>query len=304
MPAVSRVLPEDQDATVTQLRPGSPDIANLMLGEFLRQCREERGLKQADLAYVIRASVSKVSRLERGESPPRPRDVDDLVEYMKLSRQERRTVERLLDQARDSRWYQKFSDVTPTYLRRLIALEGSAREIRTYENQVIPGVLQTREYAVSLARAVRRNEREAERVGELRQERQKYLREARLHRNLRLTALIDEGVLRRPRGGTRVMREQLEFLLQQFDAKRTNIRIVPFDCVGDVAPPYAVAQLDFPSEGPADIVYVEHINGADYITRAEMVDKYRNDLHQLMRVAADRTESKRLIRKAIERLES
>ncbi|MFI2312610.1 hypothetical protein AMK17_19825 [Streptomyces sp. CB00072] len=303
MPAVPRVRPEDQEATVTQLHAGG-DVANLMLGEFLRQCREERRLKQADLAYVIRASVSKISRLERGESPPRTRDVMDLADFMKLSRQERRTIERLLDQARDDSWYQKFSDVTPTYLRRLIALEGGAREIRTYENQVIPGVLQTREYAVSLAKTVKKDAREAERVGEMRQERQWKLREARMQRSLRLTALIDEGVLRRPRGGPRVMREQLEYLLEQSDAKRTNIRIVPFGCGADVTPPYAVAQLDFPTEGPSDLVYVEHINGADYITRPDIVDKYRNDLHQLMAVAASRIESKRLICEAIQKCDS
>ncbi|MEV7644249.1 helix-turn-helix transcriptional regulator [Streptomyces rubiginosohelvolus] len=272
-----------------------------MLGEFLRQCREERGLKQAELGYAIRASVSKISRLERGESPPRSRDVMDLADFMKLTRQERRTIVRLLDQTRDGAWYQKFSDVTPTYLRRLIALEGGAREIRAYENQVIPGVLQTRDYAVSLAKTVKKDDREAERVGEMRQERQLKLHEARMQRSLRLTALIDEGVLRRPRGGHGVMREQLEHLLEQADVKRTNIRVVPFGCGADVTPPYAVTQLDFPAQGPSDLVYVEHINGADYITRPDIVDKYRHDLHQLTMAAADRMESKRLIREAIKR---
>ncbi|MGW1334579.1 helix-turn-helix domain-containing protein [Streptomyces rubiginosohelvolus] len=300
MPAVPRVRPNDQEATVTQLHAG-PDVANLMLGEFLRQCREERGLKQAELGYAIRASVSKISRLERGESPPRSRDVMDLADFMKLTRQERRTIVRLLDQTRDGAWYQKFSDVTPTYLRRLIALEGGAREIRAYENQVIPGVLQTRDYAVSLAKTVKKDDREAERVGEMRQERQLKLHEARMQRSLRLTALIDEGVLRRPRGGHGVMREQLEHLLEQADVKRTNIRVVPFGCGADVTPPYAVTQLDFPAQGPSDLVYVEHINGADYITRPDIVDKYRHDLHQLTMAAADRMESKRLIREAIKR---
>ncbi|MGW7094962.1 helix-turn-helix domain-containing protein [Streptomyces sp. NPDC054874] len=293
MPAVPRAR-LNEEATVTELHTGR-EAASIMLGSFLRQCREERRLNQSDLAHVIRSSISKISRLERGESPPKPRDVADLADFMGLSIEERRTIQGLLDQARNEAWYQQFSDVTPSYLRRLIALEGSAQRIMVYENQVVPGLLQIRGYARSLVQTVRDDEWEIERAVEMRMLRQRMLDQ----QFPRVTALIDQGVLLRPRGGSAVMRDQLEHLLLAADAQRVNIRIVRFGSGAEVAPPYALTQLDFEAEGPADLVYVERINGADYITDAAAVDKYRRDLHQLHGAAAGRNESKKLIREAI-----
>ncbi|MET8658431.1 helix-turn-helix domain-containing protein [Streptomyces griseus] len=296
MPAVPRARSDVQDATVTQLHPGR-DVVNVMLGEFLRQCREERRLNQSDLATVIRGSVSKISRLERGESPAKERDVLDLADFMRLDAEERQTIHRLLDGARNEAWYQQFSDVTPTYLKRLIALEGLAVAIMAYENQVVPGLLQTPAYARSLVKAVRENDWEVERAVEMRMRRQKILRE---NTSLRLTALIDQGVLLRARGGAAAMRQQLEYLLEVAERKKVNVRIVPFARGADVTPPYAITQLEFAAEGPSDLVYVERLNAADYLTNVDIVDKYRRDLHQLHDAAAGRVESQQLIRKAIE----
>ncbi|MGW1126398.1 helix-turn-helix domain-containing protein [Streptomyces sp. NPDC002526] len=295
MPAVPHSQPDDQDATVTHLHPGR-EAANIMLGEFLRQCREERRLNQADLAYVIRGSVSKISRLERGESPAKRRDVMDLADFMSLNAEERRTIEQLLEQALDRAWYQQFSDVTPSYLKRLIALEGSASHIMTYENTVVPGVLHTPDYARALVEKVMVDVRDIERTVELRLLRQKNLRWGN---SVRLTALIDEGVLKRPWGGPQAMCEQLEHLLRVTEESRWNIRIVPFGAAGEFIPPYPMTQLEFPSEGPADLVYVEGITGAEYITKPELVDRYRRDLHQVHVAALDRTGSAEKIREAI-----
>jgi transcriptional regulator with XRE-family HTH domain len=262
-----------------------------MLGEHLRQLREERRLKQADLAVVIRASVSKISRLERGESPPKWRDVMDLARHMKLGPEDTRIIERLLDQSQAGAWYQQFSDVTPNYLKRLISLEAGASRIHSYENQVVPGLLQTRPYARSLVALARRSEAEIDRATDVRMRRQEILAVPRI----KMTALIDQGVLLRPRGDKDVMREQLEHLLAVDATPGINIRVVEFAAGAAVTPPYAITQLEFPAEGPSDLVYVEHINGAEYITNSELVDDYRAMLHDLHSVAATRCESRQLI---------
>ncbi|MGA5008017.1 helix-turn-helix domain-containing protein [Streptomyces koyangensis] len=298
MPAVPRPRPDDEEGSVTRLHV-SREAANMLLGEHLRQCREERRLTQTDLAHVIRASVSKISRLERGESPPKPRDVMDLARFMRLSPQDQITIEGLLEQARTSAKYQQFSDVTPHYLKRLIALEANAREIHAYENQVVPGLLQIREYARSLVSTARSDSWEIDRITEMRIWRQQILE--RPPPRPRLTALIDEGVLLRPRGGKEVMHRQLQHLLDKSDGNKINIRIVPFGAGAEVTPPYAITQLHFDSDGLSDLVYVEHINGANYITDPEEVDRYRRDLGQLQCCAADREESRELIREAMDR---
>ncbi|MFD4117530.1 helix-turn-helix domain-containing protein [Streptomyces niveus] len=296
MPAVPQPRSDDSLAEVVPLASGRA-AAGILLGEHLRQWREERGLRQADLATVIRGSVSKISRLERGESPAKTRDVIDLITFMRLSPKDREYAERLLQQAQDGQWYQHFSDVTPQYLKRLISLEDSAQEITAYENLVMPGLLQTRAYAHSLVSMVRKkwSEAEIERVVDLRKRRQLILNQ----KIPRVTALIDQGVLLRPRGGPAVMREQLEHLLDAADTKKVNIRIVGFAEGASVSPPYAITHLNFHEDGPAELVYVEHINGADYVTSPGAVDEYRAALDELKRVAADRNESKELIREAI-----
>ncbi|MFI9630512.1 helix-turn-helix domain-containing protein [Streptomyces sp. NPDC052042] len=275
------------------------EAAARLLGEQLRQWREERRLTQADLAHVIRASVSKISRLERGESPAKARDVFDLARFMRLSAKETRLIERLLEQAQDCEWYQNFSDVTPSYLKRLISLEGSAVEIAAYEHQVIPGLLQTTDYARALVRTVKpwADEAEIDRIVALRCRRQLILD----HPIPRVTVMLDEGVLMRPRGGPEVMRQQLRHLLEAADTKRVNIRIVEFDQGASVSPPYAITHLTFGEGGPSDLVYVEHINGADYVTHQKALYDYKHALDQLRFVAADRVRSKELICEAIER---
>ncbi|MFE4613236.1 helix-turn-helix domain-containing protein [Streptomyces niveus] len=296
MPAVPQPRSDDSLADVVPLASGR-GAAGILLGEHLRQWREERGLRQADLATVIRGSVSKISRLERGESPAKTRDVIDLITFMRLSPKDKQYAERLLQQAQDGQWYQHFSDVTPQYLKRLISLEGSAEEITAYENLVMPGLLQTRAYARSLVSMVRKawSEWEIERAVELRM-----LRQLILGRKIpRVTALIDQGVLLRPRGGQAVMREQLEHLLVAADTKKVNIRIVGFAEGASISPPYAITHLNFHEDGPAELVYVEHINGADYVTSPSSVDEYRAALVDLQGAAAGRDESKQLIREAI-----
>ncbi|WP_326813329.1 helix-turn-helix transcriptional regulator [Streptomyces scopuliridis] len=294
MPAVPEPSPDGQLAPVVPMVTGR-EATDLLLGEQLRHWREQRGLKQKDLADVIRGSVSKISRLERGESPAKARDVIDLARFMRVSPREMRLIERLLEQAQDREWYDHFSDVTPTYLKRLISLEDNASEITAYENQVVPGLLQTRAYAHNLVSTVKRSETDVDRAVEVRMRRQIIL-----DRPIpRVTALIDQGVLLRPRGGRAVMCEQLEHLLVAADTKRVNIRIVGFAEGADVSPPYAITHLMFGEGGPSELVYVEHINGADYVTSPSAVDEYRNALVKLRKAASDRNESKRLIREAI-----
>ncbi|AJE44504.1 helix-turn-helix domain-containing protein [Streptomyces nodosus] len=274
-----------------------PEAAARLLGEALRQARRERRLPLRDVAPVIRGSVSKLSRLERGESPPKERDVRDLVTFYRMTGEQAHEIESLLRQARDSAWWQQYSDVTPNWLKRLIGLEAAATQIYCYENHVVPGLLQTADYARSLVTngLPGASPEEVERRVRLRLDRQCILRTA--HRP-GIVAMLDEGILQRPVGGPAVMRQQLDHLLQLSRHDGINIRIVPFERSASVAPSYPITHLVFGDGGPSELIYVELIDSALYLSRAAEIEQYRNVLLNLLAASARMKDSESMLKEA------
>ncbi|MFE6271584.1 helix-turn-helix domain-containing protein [Streptomyces goshikiensis] len=295
-------LPEHQPGPVAPVLPldrePGREAAGRMLGRELRGWREDRGLTLKDVAPVIRGSVSKISRLERGESPPKQRDVLDLARHYGVGPEDMRTIERLLQHAQDCEWYEQYSDVTPGFLKRLIQLEGDATAMCIYENMVVPGLLQTREYARQMVRAVMpsASAAEVERVVDLRIRRQLVFDRP----GPRVTVLLDESVLRRRFGNADVMRGQLAHLLRAFDSAKVNIRVIEMSRGYGVAPLYPITHLQFGDGGPAELVYVEHINGANYVTRRRALDDYRNALTRARMAATSLEKSREMIKEAME----
>ncbi|MFD6343120.1 helix-turn-helix domain-containing protein [Streptomyces roseolus] len=270
-----------------------PEAAARLLGDYLRSLRRQRGLTLAQVAPAIRGSQSKISRLERGESPAKERDVRDLAAFYGL--QDRRELDNLLRYSQDSAWYEKYADVTPNWFRRLIGLEGSADSIRTYENNVVPGLLQTRSYARAVVEAGLPHAT-AEEINlrvQMRVERQSMLRR-RGHRP-RVTAVLNEGVLCQPTGGPQVMVEQLEHLKRVQELDRTNVVILPFDRSSGAVPSTPMTQLTFGDGGPQELIYVELIDSALYISRPAQVAQYRSVLNKACLAVADKQESIDLI---------
>ncbi|MFJ2175882.1 helix-turn-helix domain-containing protein [Streptomyces sp. NPDC087851] len=270
--------------------------AGQLLGDELRRHREKRGFTLAAAARAIRGSTSKLSRVERGESPAKPRDVYDLAAFYGLSRQEMAFLDQLLAQAANSEWYERFADVTPHFLRRLIRMEGRAEEITIFENQVVPGLLQTERYAEALVRMMEANppsDAEIARIVALRKGRQLILGQDMP----RITVLLDETVLDRRRGSADVMREQLEYLLAAAGRPKVNVRILSKDAV---SPPMAITYLTFPDGVPSDLAYLENIEGATYATRQKSLDNYRKVLGDARNGAMGLEESIDAIERAAE----
>ncbi|MEU5159688.1 helix-turn-helix transcriptional regulator [Streptomyces sp. NPDC020875] len=270
--------------------------AGRLLGDELRFHRERLGYTLSEAAEVIRASTSKVSRLERGESPAKPRDVHDLAVFYGLSRDERGQLEQLVSQVVNADLYERFADVTPQYLKRLIRLEGSAQKISVFEPRVVPGLLQTGDYARAMVRLVADAslpDADVERVVALRKERQ-----VRLGKGApRLVAVICEEVLYRPYGGPRVMAEQMEFLLRATGEYRVNVRILGRAAV---TPPHPIFHLGFADGQGQELAYVEHLDGANYITQKRQLDRYRWMLDTVRAQAHDRTASLHTLTGALE----
>ncbi|TWD82458.1 helix-turn-helix protein [Kribbella amoyensis] len=252
-----------------------PTALRIILGAHLRRMREAAGITRADAGWEIRSSESKVSRMELGRVGFKERDVADLLRLYGLDDEEER--QRLLALARDANnpgWWHRFGDVLPSWFHSYLGLEAAAQLIRTYELQFIPGLLQTPEYVravVQLGRGLIPAE-EVERRVTLRVERQEVL--TRAIDPVRLWAVVDESVLRRPIGGTKAMRLQLEHLIEATHAPNVTLQVMPFSSGGHAATGGAYSILRFPEQDLPDIVYIEHLTSALYLDKLEDLDQY------------------------------
>lgn len=259
-----------------------PTVRRILVGAQLRRLRESRGITRDDAGYVIRASGSKISRLELGRVSFKERDIADLLTYYGVEDSEQR--EALLELARDANtpgWWHDYDDVLPSWFQTYVGLEEAASLIRSYEVQFVPGLLQTEDYARSVIVSGRPELRaeEVERRVNLRMERQRVL--SRKSHPVQLWVVVDEALLRRPIGGTKVMRGQILRLLELAERPNITIQIMPFRFGGHSAEGGAFSILRFPETDLPDVVYVEQLVSALYLDKREHVDRYLETMNRL-----------------------
>jgi transcriptional regulator with XRE-family HTH domain len=257
-------------------------VLRILLGAQLRRLREARGITRDEAGYTIRASGSKISRMELGRVSFKERDVADLLEiYGVADAAEREALLDLARKANNTGWWHRYNDLLPQWFQVYVGLEDAATLIRTYEVQFVPGLLQTEAYAraiMSIGQAGAQEE-EVERRVRLRAERQQLL--TRSGGGPRLWAVIDEAALRRLIGGPDVMREQLEHLLDALKYPNVILQIMPFRSGGHAAEGGPFTLLRFPEPDLPDVIYVEHLTSALYLDRRDDVDKYTEVMERL-----------------------
>ncbi len=258
-----------------------PTVLRILLGAQLRRLREAKGITREDAGYAIRASGSKISRMELGRVSFKPRDVADLLTLYGVTDEEERTaLLSLADQANTPGWWHRYSDVLPSWFEVYVGLEGAASLIRTYEVQFVPGLLQTAGYAravIMLGYADAPAEEINRRV-DLRMARQQLLIRPG---KLRLWAVVDEAVLRRPIGGPEVMRGQLQALIEAAELPNVTLQVLPFSVGGHAAAGGAFSILRFPEPDLPDVVYVEQLTSALYLDKREDVEHYRKVMERV-----------------------
>ncbi|QES47111.1 XRE family transcriptional regulator [Streptomyces venezuelae] len=275
------------------------EFAARSLGDELRKHRLNAHMSLVEAADKIRGSSSKLSRLERGESPPKEKDVWDLVRHYRVDEAGQDEIHELLSQVlAEHKGRRRYSDLTPGFLRRLITLEAEAARITVYETHVVPGLLQTRRYSqalVALAVGEQGDQVEVDRYVRVRRDRQALLSKPE---RPELIAILDESVLYRPVGGFAVMCEQLKWLreIAGENMPRANVRVLRYDHenVG-IAPSFPLTHLTFADGGPSELVYLEQMESADYVTTAGPVQRYRSVLDQLMDQAVSLEETLALL---------
>jgi hypothetical protein len=253
----------------------------MLLGAHLRRMREARGISREDAGWEIRSSESKISRMELGRVSFKERDVADLLALYGLDDDVERS--RLLALARDANapgWWHRYGDVLPGWFQSYLGLEAAASLIRTYEVQFVPGLLQTEDYARAVVRLGHGTEsaEQVERRVLLRMTRQKVLARPAPPQ---LWAVVDEAVLRRPIGGAKVMRAQIEALAAAARSPNIRLQVIAFHAGGHAAAGGAFSILRFPDQDLPDIVYVEQLTSALYLDKREDVDYYAAAMERL-----------------------
>ncbi|MBL7253552.1 helix-turn-helix domain-containing protein [Paractinoplanes lichenicola] len=260
---------------------GGSAVRRIQLGARLRALRLANGLSREQAGFPIRASESKISRMELGRVGFKERDVSDLLTLYGVHDEAER--QRLLTLTRESNlpsWWHNYADVLDTWFQNYLDLEQAAELIRTYEVQFVPGLLQTDAYARAVIKLGFGNAQpeEVERRAALRMNRKRLLD---LPDGPRLWAVLDEAVLRRPIGGYEVLRAQIESLIEVSTKPSVRLQVMPFSSGGHAAAGGAFSILRFPHEDLPDIVYIEHLTSAVYLDKLADVDKYTEAIGKL-----------------------
>jgi transcriptional regulator with XRE-family HTH domain len=266
---------------VISAQPGTgPTVLRILLGSQLRLLREAAGITREDAGYAIRASGSKISRIELGRVSFKERDIADLLELYGVAGAESATLVELAKEANSPGWWHKYSDVLPDWFSVYVGLEEAASLIRLYEVQFVPGLLQTADYARAVVRLGQPGATPAEiehRVS-LRLGRQELLTKPG---GPRLWAVVDEAALRRPLGGSEVMRAQLVRLIEATREPNITLQVVPFRSGGHAAEAGAFTIMRFPEPDLPDVVYLEQLTSALYLDKRDDVERYTEVMERL-----------------------
>lgn len=253
---------------------GGPTVLRILLGAQLRRLREAKGISREEAGYLIRASESKISRMELGRVGFKERDIADLLSLYGITHQdERAALLALAKQAKTPGWWQRYGDILPSWFQTYLGLEEAASLIRTYEVQFVPGLLQTEDYARAVINHGNSGAtgEEIERRVSLRLKRQQLLTRSGAPQ---LWAVVDEAVLRRPMGSPAVMAAQIESLIKSSELPNVTLQVLPFHVGAHSAEAGAFTILRFPEPDLPDVVYTEQLTGALYLDKREDVDAY------------------------------
>jgi hypothetical protein len=217
-----------------------------------------------------------------------------LLELYGVTGSERDGLIQLTREARQPGWWYSFRDVLPNPYEVYIGLEAGATSIRNFEPIVVPGLLQTADYAREIFRngPIELDPDEVERLLEVRLARQKIL--ARDDRP-RLWAFIDEAVIHRVVGNPDVMREQLQHLADAAQQGKTTIQVVPYRAGAHAGTTGPFAILNFPEVTDPVVVYVETLAGDIHLEEPSDVDRYTLAFDRLRAAALHPDDSVQMI---------
>ncbi|MFF5257712.1 helix-turn-helix domain-containing protein [Actinomadura viridis] len=262
-------------------RTGGPDsagptVARMLLGGRLRRLREARGITREAAGEAIRASHSKISRLELGRTGFKTRDVEDLLTlYGVTGEDERKGLLDLVRQARETGWVHEYNDVIPGWQETRLELEQASSLIRGYELQFVPPLLRTEEYARAVLSfddggvALERRLELLMRCQEL----------VLGPEPARLWVVVDEAALRRRLGDRDVMRRQLTRLMELAELPHITVQVMPFTT--GAAAGGAITLLRFGEPELGDVVFLDQLTSSLCLDKPADIYHYRQVMDRL-----------------------
>ncbi|MFJ5221837.1 helix-turn-helix domain-containing protein [Streptomyces sp. NPDC088400] len=278
--------------------PNPSTVLGRQLGEELRRLRESARLTTSQAAEALDCTKGKISRIENGRVAVRLPDLTAMLHAYEASDPELRerlsALARKANRRRRDGWWNQYGSVLADTYRDYIALEAMAGSIRTFQAQLIPGLLQTPEYirAVTVASQLWETADEIENFVRVRLARQERLAE---DSPLPLWAVLSEAVLMQQVGGAEVMKAQLQHLLTMSGKPNVTVQVLPFSrgAHASMFGPYVV--LGFPEDGALDVVLADNPTGSMWLEREAEVTRYQ-DLFDAARTSAlSPTESRAVI---------
>jgi transcriptional regulator with XRE-family HTH domain len=270
-------------------------IRRRRLGIELRELRTRAGLTLEQVAQRFDWSVSKASRMELGRVPVTRRDVVDLLDLYGVTDEEQRDgLVAIARSGRERDWWHRYDDVLPRPFSIYLSFETDAASISTYQSLLVPGLLQTAEYARALVRAARPHDadEDVERRVEARLQRQEILRR---ENPPQLWAILDEAAVRREVGGADVMRTQLKRLLDMGKRPEITLQVLPFRAGAYISMDSGFILLGFDDPRDPDVASVDLLTRSLYFEDHGEVGRYRVAFEHLRATAASPADSTKMI---------
>lgn len=275
---------------------GGPTVRRIVLGHQLRHLRESRGLTREAAGDIVDGSGSKISRMELGRVSFKEQDVLALLRFYGVDESEHASLLDMARHANEPGWWHHYGELVPSWFQNYVGLEEAATRIQTYEVRIVPGLLQTEEYAWWV---VKQGLPEAPAAEVQRRVRLRMARQEALSERTRVWAVVDEAALRRIIGDNGVVRRQLEHLVRLSEQNRVSFQVVPF-AAGNYSAENAFTLLRFAEPALPDIVYMEYLNGSLYLDKRSEVEPYTKVTHRLAVEASTPRDSIALLKELIE----
>jgi len=275
---------------------GSPTVRRRELGTLLKKLRTAKGFTAEQVAERLLISTSKVSRLETGQRGASDRDINDLSDLYEVDDEQRQHLLELASEGKHRAWWQPLALPYSTY----VGLETEANSIRDFGLGIVPGLLQTADYARAIVRAAvpKWGPEVVEQRVQGRLVRQQLLRSENAPR---FEAVVDESVLHRVVDSPAVMRAQLEHLLELSELPNVTLRVIPYESGALPAGNNKFIILGFAQPAVSDIVFIEGLTGDLYLEDPRDVETYNVTFQTLVQLAASPDETREIIAATIRR---
>jgi transcriptional regulator with XRE-family HTH domain len=280
-------------------------VPRRQLGRYLRELRNKARLNVKAAAEALEWSETKIWRIETGQTSLRSHDVETMCRIYGAGNDLASALMALAKETKAKGWWHSYGDVIPAWLDVYISLEEAATALSIYQSDLVPGLLQTEDYARILIRTdhPELTDDEIERRVQLRIERQALL--TRVTDPPGVGVVLNESVVRRPIGGEKVMADQLAHLLEASELPNVAIRLVPFARGmhhGVSSGPFLM--LEFPINGTGmpnepTTVYVEGLAGALYLDKPHEVERYEQAFNHIQRASLSEAATKKFIAEAV-----